>query len=141
MSKRTIVRICHWCRKVIEDGAPAAHTSVVDIASLNGRTVPVASESRSFHIKDQDCYKESLYHLRRATDGNGATPAVAAAPNLPDATESDEAPDVGDEVYEWGEAFGITAEEVLSGARERVPKVRSPYALRLQRQDRALAKR
>ena len=60
MSKRSIVRVCHWCRRVIDDGTPATHTNVVDIASLNGRTVPVVSQSRSFHIKDPDCYKESL---------------------------------------------------------------------------------
>jgi len=141
MSKRKITRICHWCRRAIADGAPAMHTNVVDVASLNGRTVPVASQGRSYHIKDPDCYKESLNHLRQASLQGEGTPAVASTADLPSSGEIAGGDAVGDEVYAWGEAFGITAEEVLSGECERVPKVRSPYALRLRRENRALAKR
>ena len=141
MSKRTITRICHWCRREIASDAPAMHTKVVDIASLNGRTVPVASKSRSYHIQEPDCYKQSLYHLRQAAAGKASTPGVAPAPVLPSAAEIAAGEAVGDEVYAWSEAFEMTAEETLSGARERVPKVRSPYALRIQRENRALGQR
>ena len=146
MSKRKITRICYWCRRVIAEGAPAMHTNVVDIASLNGRTVPVVSQSRSFHIKEPDCYKESLYQQHQASAHQASadvasTKEVVRAPEVVTAAEIAEGDAVGDEVYAWGEAFGITAEEVLSGERERVPKVRSPYALRLRRENRALTKR
>ena len=141
MSKRKITRICHWCRRAIADGAPAMHTNVVDVASLNGRTVPVASQSRSYHIKDPDCYKQSLYQQRQASADIASTPEVADAPEDVSAAEFAEGSAVGDEVYAWSEVFQMTAEEALSGERVRVPKVRSSYALRLRREDRTLAKR
>ena len=141
MSKRKITRICHWCRRVIADGAPAMHTNVVDIASLSGRTVPVVSQSRSFHIKDPDCYKQSLYQQRQASAAFEGTPEVAGPQEVVGAAEVAEGSVVGDETYAWSEAFQMTAEEALSGVRVRVPKVRSSYALRVQREDRALTKR
>ena len=141
MSKRTITRICHWCRREIASDAPAMHTNVVDIASLNGRTVPVASQSRSYHIGEPDCYKQSLYRLGQASADKAAMPDVTATRDLPSAAEIATGKAVGDEVYTWSEAFEMTAEEALSGARERVPKVLSPYALRIQRENRALGQR
>ena len=93
--KREIVKICDWCRREIAQGAPAMHTTSVDVASLNGRGVPVASRVRNFHTLDPDCYRLSLFHQHQPTDSGSTMPAGATA------AEIKEGEGVSDEVYAW----------------------------------------
>ena len=48
-------------------------------------------------------------------------------------TEPLSADAVSQDAYDWGEAFDMTAEESLSGARRRFSNARSPYILRIRR--------
>ncbi|MDE2688550.1 MAG: hypothetical protein OXI16_13785 [Chloroflexota bacterium] len=134
MKRRETITICDWCKKVIEADAPAVHTSTVDVMWWkNGRGAPVASLARSYHVKDPDCYNEFRNYQHQASMGvtSASQPASTAdAADVPQAIAATSVAvedvaagtAVADDIYVWGEAFGMTAGEVMSGERTRPPK-------------------
>ncbi len=112
MTGRTL-SICDWCKEPIQPGAPKVQTATVDVDfAYQPRGVPVASNIRNYHI-DRDCYRQSRYqnHL-----------AASKAPTLRREPMSKER--ISEDAYTWGEAFGLTAEQALTGQGERRRKRR-----------------
>ncbi len=122
MAKK-IVKICDWCRESIDTDAPAVQTTTVDLASANGNdSRALVSMVRSYHTGEKDCYRRFLNRQRQGD--NAARPAES---------EPMSASAVSQDAYDWGEAFDMTAEESLSGARRKFGNAHSPYVLRIRR--------
>lgn len=136
--KKKVIDICDWCNEVIAPGAPVVHTNSVDVASLNGRGVPVVSTKRSYHIKERDCYKNALHHQRQGAAGVAAEPACEGQSEKPGGAEGEK---VSEGATTWGAAFGMSAEEALSGTRRRAKYSRSPYVQRIDRLTRPTGRR
>lgn len=121
--ERKIVKICDWCRESIAPDAPAVQTTSVDVASVNGKDAhAVVSKVRSYHAGEKDCYRRFLNQRRQ---GENAARQERSEPLSADA--------VGQDAYDWGEAFDMTAEESLSGSRRRFGTAHSPRVLRIRR--------
>lgn len=120
---RKIVKICDWCRESIDTDAPAVQTTSVDVASVNGNdSRALVSKVRSYHTGEKDCYRRVLhqqYESEKASRSSKTEPLSADA--------------VSQDAYDWGEAFDMTAEESLSGARRKFGNAHSPYVLRIRR--------
>ncbi len=122
MAKK-IMKICDWCRESIDTDAPAVQTTSVDLASANGNdSRALVSKVRSYHTGAKSCYRRFLNRQRQRE--NAAGPA-GSEPMSADAVNQD--------ASDWGEAFDMTAEESLSGARRKFGNAHSPYVLRIRR--------
>ena len=120
---RKIMKICDWCRESIDTDAPAVQTTSVDVASGNGNdSRALVSKVRSYHTGEKACYRRFLNKQRQGE--NSARPA---------GSEPMGAEAVGQDAYDWGEAFDMTAEESLSGTRRKFGNAHSPYVLRIRR--------
>ena len=120
---KEIVKICDWCRESIDTDAPAVQMTSVDVASVNGNdSRALVSKVRSYHTGEKTCYRRFLNRQRQGD--NAARPAR----NEPMGADA-----VGQDAYDWGEAFDMTAEESLSGTRRRFSSAHSPYVLRIRR--------
>ncbi len=125
MQGKQILKICDWCSKVIDAGAPLVQTSSVDVYSALGRTEAVATKIRSYHLAEPACYREML--------AGQPVGGLSVAPVRTEAMSDDE---VSKDAFEWSEAFDMTAEEALSGTRRTIKVGLSP----LQRRQRRLMK-
>ena len=95
----------------------------MDVAGGKGNgSRALVSKVRSYHTGEKACYRR---FLNRQRQGDNAARPARREPMSADA--------VGQDAYDWGEAFDMTAEESLSGARRKFSSARSPYVLRIRR--------
>ena len=114
-----IIKVCSYCNEVIDADAPAVQTTSVDVATLTGRNSSntVVSTVRSYHMLSPDCYGRMLTsnHMAQA----------------PTSARTDKS--VDPETHEWSAAFGMTADEALSGKRRKYSNAHNPSVLAIQR--------
>ena len=100
--------VCDWCRRIIKPDASKVQTSAVDWADALGGARLVASKVRTFHTPD--CYREHMAWVREH-GSNGDMPDARAHAIRDEVAEGV----VPEDTFAWGDAFGMTAEQVLSG--------------------------
>ena len=109
MPSTQVIKICDWCHEPIATGAPYVQTNNVDIQDVLGaRAQVVATKKRTYHTQEPECYRVML-DASRVGAGKGPDTGSAA---------------IAQEAFDWSDAFGMTAEETLSGARNNPKKQR-----------------
>ena len=104
---KDIVKVCDYCGEVIEPDAPAMQTTSVYIACLTGYngSRAVVPRVRSYHLQP-NCYRWMCNESRAGQASLPAHSSKAAAA----------------ETLQWRAAFGLTADEALSGRRYKFGK-------------------